>query len=66
YTPQSMEGSSLLDTNSKRMDPTNQANVRLTKGIQLPGGNSMRVFIDVENIFKAKNINRVYPRTGSP
>ncbi len=66
YTPQSMEGSSLLDTNSKRMDPTNQANARLTKGIQLPGGNSMRVFIDVENIFKAKNINRVYPRTGSP
>lgn len=66
YTPQSMEGNSLLDTNSKRMDPTNQANARLTKGIQLPGGNSMRVFIDVENIFKAKNINRVYPRTGSP
>ncbi|MCB5279701.1 MAG: carboxypeptidase regulatory-like domain-containing protein [Candidatus Cloacimonetes bacterium] len=66
YTPQSIEGNSMLDTNSKRMDPTHQANARLTKGIQLPGGNSLRIFLDVENLFKTKNINSVYPKTGSP
>ncbi len=66
YTPQSTEGNAMLDTNSKRMDPTHQANARLTKGVRLPGGTSLRVFLDVENLFKTKNINRVYPRTGSP
>jgi len=66
YTPQSTEGDAMLDTNSKRMDPTHQANARLTKGIQLPGGTSLRVYLDVENLFKTKNINSVYPRTGSP
>ena len=66
YTPQSTEGNAMLDTNSKRMDPTHQANARLTKGIMLPGGTSLRVYLDVENLFKTKNINRVYPRTGSP
>lgn len=66
YTPQSMEGNAFLDTNSKRKDATNQANARLTKGIQLPGGSSFRVFLDVENLFKNKNIARVYPKTGSP
>ncbi len=65
YTPQSTEGNAFLDTNSKRKDPTNQANARLTKGFVLPGGSSFRVFLDIENLFKTKNVNRVYPRTGS-
>jgi outer membrane receptor protein involved in Fe transport len=66
YTPQSTEGDSFLDTNSKRRDATNQANARITKGIQLPGGSSFRIFMSIENLFKTRNVNRVYPRTGSP
>ena len=66
YTPQSIEGNSMLDTNSKRMNPTQNTNMRFTKGILLPGGLNLRVFLDVENVFKNKNIYSVYPKTGSP
>ncbi|MDP2173854.1 MAG: carboxypeptidase regulatory-like domain-containing protein [Candidatus Cloacimonadaceae bacterium] len=66
YTPQSTVGNSFLDTNSKRKDFTNQANMRLAKGIALPNRMNMRVFLDVENLFKTKNVLAVYPKTGSP
>ncbi len=66
YTPQSEIGTSFLDTNSKRKDFTHQANMRITKGISLPRNMNMRVFLDIENLFKTKNILTVYPRTGSP
>lgn len=66
YTPQSPDSDALLETNSKRKDPTNVANARITKGFRLPSGNSFRVFLDVENLFKTKNIVDVYPKTGSP
>jgi len=65
YTPQAEEGS-MLDTNSKRKGWTNQANLRLTKGFALPKDMSIRVFMEVENLFKTKNILSVYPKTGSP
>jgi len=55
-----------MDTNSKRMKPTHQANLRLAKGVYLGGRNSLRFFFDVENIFKTKNVMGVYPKTGSP
>jgi hypothetical protein len=66
YTPQSEVGNSALDTNSKRKDFTHQANIRITKGIALPRNLSMRVFLDIENVFKTNNILTVYPKTGSP
>jgi len=66
YTPQSIEGDSMLDTNSKRIDPTQNTNMRISKGITLPGGTNLRVFLDVENLFKNMNIYSVYPRTGNP
>ncbi|MCB5229839.1 MAG: carboxypeptidase regulatory-like domain-containing protein [Candidatus Cloacimonetes bacterium] len=66
YTPQSIDGNNMLDTNSMRMRWTNQANLRLTKGFVLPGNMSVRAFMDVENIFKKTNILSVYPKTGSP
>ncbi len=66
YTPQSIEGNSWLDTNSKRMGYTHQANARITKGIRIPGGSSIRVYLDVENLFKTKNVLSVYPKTGDP
>ncbi|HPV14288.1 MAG TPA: carboxypeptidase regulatory-like domain-containing protein [Candidatus Cloacimonadota bacterium] len=66
YTPQAMVGGSMLDTNSKRKGWTNQANLRLTKGFSLPNDMSIRAFMEVENLFKTKNIVGVYPKTGSP
>jgi len=65
YTPKSMEGNSDLDTNSKRMKMSQQANLRLTKGITLPNKMSLRIYAEVENLFKNKNISTVYPKTGS-
>ena len=65
YTPQSLEGNSMLDTNSKRMDISQQTNLRISKGIVLPGGTNVRVYMDVDNLFKNTTIYSVYPRTGS-
>ncbi|MFW5627659.1 MAG: TonB-dependent receptor [Candidatus Cloacimonadaceae bacterium] len=66
YTPQNVISDAMMDTNSKRMKPTHQANLRLAKGVYLGGRNSLRFFFDVENIFKTKNVMGVYPKTGSP
>ncbi len=65
YTPQSMEGNSLLDTNSARKKFTHQANLRLTKGITLSQKMNIRLFMDVENLFGTRNVYTVYPKTGS-
>ncbi|PKN73595.1 MAG: hypothetical protein CVU50_02450 [Candidatus Cloacimonetes bacterium HGW-Cloacimonetes-3] len=67
YTPQSYEGNNnFLDTNSKRKAPTHSANLRVTKGFRLPNKSSMRVYMEVENLFKKTNIYDVYSKTGSP
>ncbi|MDD3235434.1 MAG: carboxypeptidase regulatory-like domain-containing protein [Candidatus Cloacimonetes bacterium] len=67
YTPQSYQGNNnFLDTNSKRMLPTQSANLRITKGLQLPNKTSMRLYLEVENLFKKTNIYSVYSKTGSP
>lgn len=66
YTPQSTEGNSMLDTNSKRKDYTQEANLRLSKGFTLPNRMSLKLFLDVENLFKNNNVYTVYPKTGSP
>ncbi len=65
YTPQSEIGNSFLDTNSARRKFTNQANMRLSKGITLSQKTNIRLFLDIENLFKTKNIYTVYPRTGN-
>lgn len=66
YTAQSLEGNAMLDTNSKRKLATQNTNLRISKGLVLPGGSNVRMFLDVENLFKTKNIYNVYPKTGSP
>jgi len=66
YTPQSSIGTDFLDTNSKRKDFTNQANMRISKGFTLANNMNVRVFLDVENLFKTRNVLTVYPKTGSP
>ena len=66
YTPQSEISTNMLATNSRRKDLTQQANLRISKGFSLPKNMSVRVFLDVENLFKTNNVLTVYPRTGSP
>lgn len=66
YTPTSGEQNNALDTNSKRKGLTQQANLRLTKGFSLPSGPYLRVYMNVENLFKYNNIGSVFSRTGSP
>lgn len=66
YTPQSSIGTQFLDTNSQRKDFTHQANMRLTKGISLSNKMNIRLWLDIENLFKTKNVLTVYPKTGSP
>lgn len=66
YTPQAEVGTSMLDTNSVRKDFTHQANMRISKGVALPGKMNMRLFLDIENLFKTENVLTVYPKTGSP
>jgi outer membrane receptor protein involved in Fe transport len=55
-----------LETNGKRMDFTQDTNLRITKNFTMGKKNQMRVFMDVSNLFKNKNILYVYPKTGSP
>ncbi len=64
YTPTSGTQNTALDTNSKRKGLTQNANLRLTKGVTLPFG-SLRLYMDVENLFKYPNIGSVFSKTGS-
>lgn len=64
YTPTSGTQNTALDTNSKRKGLTQNANLRLTKGVTLPFG-SVRLYMDVENLFKYPNIGSVFSKTGS-
>jgi len=64
YTPQSLLGNKMLDTNSARKDPTHQLNMRLTKGFMLSNKMNIKVFLDVENLLKTQNVLTVYPKTG--
>jgi hypothetical protein len=65
YTPQSYESGQELDTNSKRMPSTQQTNLRITKGFLLSNKINIKVFAEVENLFKNRNILNVYPKTGN-
>jgi outer membrane receptor protein involved in Fe transport len=67
YTPVTPGlGNTALDTNSKRKDFTQSTNLKLTKTFPLNKKMSVRLFVDIENLFKNKNIIAVYPKTGSP
>ncbi len=65
YTPTTGSQNTALDTNSKRKGLTQQANLRLTKGVTLPFGSYLRLYMDVENLFKYPNIGGVFSKTGS-
>jgi outer membrane receptor protein involved in Fe transport len=68
YTPVS-ESNTSLDTNSERMDPMMDSNLRISKGWSFGKKDkrvSVRAYCDVSNLFKYNNISTVYPKTGNP
>jgi outer membrane receptor protein involved in Fe transport len=64
YTPVNQEGTQALDTNSRRMPYTENANLRITKNFRFGSKQSLRLYASINNIFNRRNINWVYPRTG--
>jgi outer membrane receptor protein involved in Fe transport len=65
YTPLADNGNR-LETNSNRMPYTQNADLRFTKNFRVNNNNSIRTFLTIENVFKARNVHYVYGRTGSP
>lgn len=65
YTPRALIGNNDLDTNSKRKNYTQTANMKFSKGINIHKSLGLRVFLDIENVFKNRNISNVYPKTGT-
>ncbi len=65
YTPVS-ENDETLDTNSERMEPTMNTNLRITKGWAFGKRFKLRAYCDISNLFKYNNISYVYPKTGNP
>jgi outer membrane receptor protein involved in Fe transport len=66
YTPMNQEGTQFLDTNSRRMPHTENANLRFTKNFRFGQKQTLRLFANIDNLFNRRNVNNVYPRTGSP
>jgi len=66
YTPQSLDTTDMLETNSKRMPYTSRANMRFAKNFPTGKTSFIRTTFTIENLFKNTNVNYVYPRTGSP
>ena len=65
YTPQNEDGRA-LDTNSALQPYTENANLGVTKKIRFSKKTYLKVYMDINNLFDKKNINSVFPMTGSP
>lgn len=66
YTPMTEVGNTMLETNSKRMPYTTNADLAFNKNFLVGKKSFIRASFTVTNLFKKKNINSVYARTGSP
>ena len=65
YTPLSSgESDRPLDTNSERMDWTNTASLRISKAFNIIGNSTIKLSLNISNLFNTKNINWVYAKTG--
>lgn len=60
------ENNTALDTNDKRQEYTSTADLKLTKRIFVSKNAFFRLNFTIENLFKKRNINTVYAKTGSP
>lgn len=66
YTPMAKEGSTMLETNSKRYPYTTNADLSFNKNFAVGKRSYIRASFTIQNLFKKKNVNSVYARTGSP
>ncbi|HOQ80329.1 MAG TPA: hypothetical protein PLH63_04640, partial [Candidatus Cloacimonadota bacterium] len=55
-----------LDTNGKRQDYSTNADLKLSKRVFVTESSFFRFNFSIENLFKKRTINYVYPKTGSP
>ncbi len=60
------EDDTVLDTNQERMNYTETANLKLSKRINFSDNVSLKLYVDVDNLFNKRNVFSVYSRTGSP
>lgn len=66
YTPMDPDTDTSLDPNSKRMNSKQNSSLKITKKFGITKGSYINVFFDVDNLFKYRNINEVYSKTGDP
>ena len=66
YTPVDPDTDNDLDPNSERMDAKQNASLKISKKINVSKNTYVNVFFDIDNLFKYRNINDVYAKTGDP
>ncbi len=66
YTPVDPITSKPLDPNSERKDARQNASLKLSKKFNVSQNTFINVFFDIDNLFKYRNINNVYAKTGDP
>lgn len=65
YTPATEDGTA-MDTNSKRKPFVDKASLRIGKRISINDNTYLRAYFNIDNLFNKRNVNNVYPITGSP
>ncbi len=65
YTPTDEKGN-LLEPNSRRMPPSYNLDMKITKGFLLGKKMHLRFYLDVRNVLNIRNVRNVYSRTGLP
>lgn len=66
YTPVDAETDNSLDPNSERMDAKQNASLKISKKFNISRNSHINIFFDIDNLFKYRNINDVYAKTGDP
>jgi hypothetical protein len=55
-----------LETNQERMPYTETASLKITKRINFSDKVSLKLYVDIDNLFNKRNYFTVYQKTGSP
>ena len=66
YTPVDPDTDNSLDPNSERMDSKQNTSLKISKKFNISKNSYINLFIDIDNLFKYRNVNDVYAKTGDP
>ncbi len=66
YTPVDAVTNNALDPNSERKDARQNASLKISKKLNISQNSYVNLFFDIDNLFKYRNINDVYAKTGDP